>query len=572
MAYRTGASSVGQASGRPQFLQLREDGMPNFRLGRFLAVLLFMGAMATASAAESHGKVARPTRANALCLSCHRTATSYVVSEWERSKHREKGVGCFDCHSSDTSNPAAYEHHGEIISALVSPTQCARCHAEVVKEYAGSIHAKSGLIAQAGTALGGGSYWNIAASVLGWIPWDFSHGMLKKPGEVVTLGGQPLTYQGAPVPDKYWPDLKNNPALEWGTYPSGLDRPDKSVKDSIQVFADWGCLWCHGSTVKIKEKTKTSVTFYPETYPTNGAGRVNPDGSLGSCAACHTAHSTDLAVARSPHTCGRCHESEDHPNLEAYLRSLHGGIYFSTQQKANYAKSAAVPGKDYFGPTCATCHMGAVYDGGKMIYPPTHDPASISMWKFGSWRTTFIRKKGMLHPDVGEVWTKVDPNHGVSLVDKGTAGATEIQISYPSDGLENRKRAMAMCNQCHAKQWTGNFFAVADSSIYLLDHIRAMTFDVEKALQAAGVYTPEDTIIIRNIGAMGVRPTQIMMYHTAPGEVWWDGLMRVSQEFVEYIDTKVTPRLGAEKTKQWVSWIPEYEKRIRELGSAKKSD
>jgi hypothetical protein len=48
-------------------------------------------------------------------------------------------------------------------------------------------------------------------------------------------------------------------------------------------------------------------------------------------------------------------------------------------------------------------------------------------------------------------------------------------------------------------------------------------FDVERALQEARFYTPEDTIIIRNIGTMGVRPTQIMMNHTAPGEIWWDG-------------------------------------------------
>ena len=156
------------------------------------------------------------------------------------------------------------------------------------------------------------------------------------------------------------------------------------------------------------------------------------------------------------------------------------------------------------------------------------------------------------------------------MVDKGTEGATTIPISYPSDGLENRKRAMAVCNQCHSKQWTGNFFGVADSAIYMLDHIREMTFDIEKALMDAGVYSPEDTIIIRNLGAMGVRPTQIMMYHTAPGQIWWDGLMRVSQDFVEYVDTKVTPRLGAEKTQQWVSWLPEYEKRINDLRSGEK--
>ena len=42
--------------------------------------------------------------------------------------------------------------------------------------------------------------WNVAASMFGMIPWDFSHGMLKKPGEVVTLGDRPITYQGKPVP------------------------------------------------------------------------------------------------------------------------------------------------------------------------------------------------------------------------------------------------------------------------------------------------------------------------------------------------------------------------------------
>ena len=205
--------------------------MPNRRINCVAALtILLISMLAGAPIAQAQSEKAATNRqpnaeANAACLTCHRTVTSYVVSEWERSKHHDKNVGCFDCHSSDSSNPAAYEHQGKTISALVSPNQCSRCHAGVVKEYEGSIHSKSGLIAQAGTSLGGGSYWNVAASVLGWIPWDFSHGMLKKPGEVVTLGDRPLTYQGKPVLDKYWPDLKNNPALQWGSYPSGLDQP-----------------------------------------------------------------------------------------------------------------------------------------------------------------------------------------------------------------------------------------------------------------------------------------------------------------------------------------------------------
>ena len=511
------------------------------------------------------GVSAVTTNESAKCVACHKEKTQFVVREWMKSKHYQEGVGCYECHGTTKDNPAAYEHMGFTISTLVTPKQCARCHPGVVEQYQRSIHAKSGLIAQGASAIGGGSYWNIAASVLGWIPWDFHKGLVKKVGQVVTYGKRPIMFKGQEIVDKYWKDLKNDPAQRWGTWPVGCDKAKKSVQDVIQIFADWGCLWCHGSTVKIRKKTKTSVMFYAETYPTGGAGRVNPDGSFGNCAACHPAHSFDLAVARSPHTCGRCHESEDHPNLEAYLRSMHGAIYYSTLNKSNYSKADAKPGIDYFTPTCSICHMGAVYHGGKKIYPSSHDVASICQWKFGAWKTTFIRKKGMYHPAVKKVWIKIDPNYGVRFVKEGTKGAKEIDITYPSDGLQNRKRALAVCNQCHSKQWTGNFFLTADSVIYMLSHIRKMAFEIGDELKKAGVYTPIDHIKIRNIGAMGVRPTMIMMYHTAPGEIWWDGFMKVSQEFAEWVEDSVAPRLGEKKAEEYVSWVKKYEENLRKL-------
>ena len=505
------------------------------------------------------------TKESQKCVSCHKEQTSFVVVEWQKSKHFKNSVGCYECHAADKSNPAAYRHMGFTISTLVTPKQCARCHPGIVEEYQNSIHAKSGLIAQGASAIGGGSYWNIAASVLGWVPWNFHKGLVKEVGQVVTYGKKPIIFNGKVVVDKYWEDLKNDPAQAWGSWPVGCDRARKSIQDVIQIFADWGCLWCHGSTVKILKKTPTSVKFYAQTYPTGGAGRVNPDGSFGNCAACHPAHSFDLAVARSPSTCGRCHESEDHPNFEGYQKCMHGAIYYSTEYKANYEKAFAKPGKDYFAPTCANCHMGAVYKGNKMIYPPSHDVASICMWKFGAWKVTFIRKKGMFHPAVKKVWLKIDPNYGVRFVKKGTPGAKEIDITYPSNGVDNRKRAMAMCNQCHSKQWVGNFFLSADSVIYMLNHIRSMAFQIGDELKKAGVYTPLDHITIRNIGAMAVRPTMIMMYHTAPGYIWWEGIMRLSQEFAEWVESSVTPRLGAKKTSKYISWIEEYEKNLRRL-------
>ncbi len=505
------------------------------------------------------------TKESQKCVSCHKDKTQFVVNEWKKSKHYQNDVGCYECHGSDKSNPAAYNHMGYTISTLVSPKQCSRCHPGIVEEYQNSIHAKSGLIAQGASAIGGGSYWNIAASVLGWVPWDFKKGMVKQQGEVITYGKKPLMFEGKEISDKYWPDLSKNPALKWGSYPTGCDKAKKSVKDVIQIFADWGCLWCHGTTVRIIKKTPNKVVFDPTTYPTGGAGRVNPDGSFGNCAACHSAHSFDLAVARSPHTCGRCHESEDHPNFEGYQKCMHGAIYYSTQHKSNYEKADAKPGIDYNAPTCATCHMGAIYKGDKILYPSSHDVASISMWKFGAWKTTFIRKKGQYHPVLKKIYYIVNPEKGVEFVSSKTKGAKEVDIVYPSDGLKNRERAMAMCNQCHSKQWTANFFLSADSTIYLLDHIRKMAFEIGNELKAKGVYTPTDHIKIRNIGAMAVRPTTIMLYHTAPGYIWWEGLMRTSQEFAEWVESSVTPRLGAEKTEKYIKWIKTYEEKLKKL-------
>lgn len=64
-----------------------------------------------------------------------------------------------------------------------------------------------------------------------------------------------------------------------------------------------GCRQCHGSEVKYLGDGK----FDPATWPNSGIGRVNPDGSRGSCAACHGRHSFSSALARQPENCGKCH-------------------------------------------------------------------------------------------------------------------------------------------------------------------------------------------------------------------------------------------------------------------------
>src|SRR3974390_2893358 len=70
-----------------------------------------------------------------------------------------------------------------------------------------------------------------------------------------------------------------------------------------------GCFQCHGSTVKVLPGGE----FDPSTWPNTGIGRINPDGSGGSCSPCHTRHLFSKAQAREPAACGKCHLGPDHP-------------------------------------------------------------------------------------------------------------------------------------------------------------------------------------------------------------------------------------------------------------------
>ena len=98
----------------------------------------------------------------------------------------------------------------------------------------------------------------------------------------------------------------------------------------------------------------------PATYPNTGIGRINPDGSEGSCSACHSRHQFSTALAREPDNCGKCHLGPDHPQKEIYEESKHGIAYKAYKDELNLDSSKWVVGVDYTAaPTCATCHMGA---------------------------------------------------------------------------------------------------------------------------------------------------------------------------------------------------------------------
>ncbi len=141
-----------------------------------------------------------------------------------------------------------------------------------------------------------------------------------------------------------------------------------------QPIAIAGCESCHGGKVIIDPKSPNKLS--DKSWPNSGIGRLNPDGSKGSCNACHTRHSFSKEQARQPETCGKCHLGPDHPQKEIYEESKHGIAYYTHTDDMNLDAERWVVGQDYYeAPTCATCHMSAT-----MNQKLTHDVGERISW------------------------------------------------------------------------------------------------------------------------------------------------------------------------------------------------
>ncbi|MEZ4655204.1 MAG: multiheme c-type cytochrome [Candidatus Eisenbacteria bacterium] len=141
-----------------------------------------------------------------------------------------------------------------------------------------------------------------------------------------------------------------------------------------QPVAIAGCESCHGTKVQIDPASPNKLSS--KSWPNSGIGRLNPDGSKGSCSACHTRHSFSKAQARQPEACSKCHLGPDHPQKEVYEESKHGNAYYTNVPKMNLDDEEWIVGVDYFvAPTCATCHMSAT-----LHQERTHDVGARISW------------------------------------------------------------------------------------------------------------------------------------------------------------------------------------------------
>ncbi len=213
-----------------------------------------------------------------------------------------------------------------------------------------------------------------------------------------------------------------------------------------------GCRQCHGAVIEIDDEGKP----LPTTWPNTGIGRINPDGSAGSCTACHGRHRFSRAQARTPDTCGKCHVGPDHPQIEVYNESKHGIIYRAKVDEMNLESDKWVAGVDYSAaPTCATCHMSAGGKEGK-----THNVGDRISWTL---RPPISQKINLVRLQNGQ---EFDVKEGKDLPKVGdkAKGSTVVEVV---SWKERRKKMQEVCKACHSDSVINGHYNQFDNVVEL---------------------------------------------------------------------------------------------------------
>jgi hydroxylamine dehydrogenase len=463
----------------------------------FLASLVFVQRMEVARRQAEVGLIAHRIAVPAAsrdCAECHGKSNPGIVDHWKGSKHALTGVACVDCHQAEEGDADAFRHYGVIMATVVTPRDCGRCHAEVATEFSNSHHAAAG---------------NILASLDNFLA---------------------ETVEGAPVP--------------FDPHSQTPGRALAKVNGMASAFV--GCQQCHGSKVAMRSTDGGMITvddlkpdangkptdrdavdailrddegrplFHPGTWPNTGIGRLNLDGSRGSCSACHSRHDFSPRRARRPENCGKCHLGPDHPQKEIYEESKHGVAYRDLQDEMNLDADNWVLGVDYSqAPTCATCHMsGHMRNGGKI----THDPGRRISW------TNRPPVSLVMDTDKnGAIVKATDPDERRDLI---------------VDSAEDKRARMKdVCAHCHTKDYVNGFYQQYDDLVILYNEKFAKPGQmIIGALRSAGLITATEFdeeiewvwFYLWHHEGRRARHGAAMM---APDYTHWHGMFEVAERF-----------------------------------------
>jgi len=370
-----------------------------------------------------------------------------VAEDWKDSKHFDNNVTCLDCHEAQSTDADAVTHNGHTITMVVSPLDCANCHAQEVAENDRSLHAL------------GSKYYELL----------YNKGVL--PYLESQVDGEFITYDG-----EVWP----------------------------HAATTQGCQACHGTNM-----TSMDDPYDPQVWPNNGIGRINPDGSMGSCTTCHTRHTFSVAEARSPEVCGQCHLGPDHPQIEIYMESKHGNIYSAEGDEWNWTADDWEAGIDYRAPTCASCHMSSA---GSM--PATHDVGERLSWE--------------LEP-------------AMSKRTDNTANSLGTTIGNNLTWQEKQENMQTVCKQCHGSTWVEQFYTQADVTVELYNEqwtsANAVVTDLrDEGLIDSEPFNEEIEWVIYYFWHHEGRRARMGAFMAGPDYVQWHGFFELLEDRNE-IDT-----------------------------------
>ena len=288
-----------------------------------------------------------------------------------------------------------------------------------------------------------------------------------------------------------------------------------------------GCDQCHGSEVKVRG----DGTLDPATWPNSGIGRINPDGSKGSCSSCHGRHAFSKAQAREPDACVRCHSGPDSPDKEIFEASKHGMLYAAQREAMNLGADSWIAGQDYTAaPTCVTCHMGAA---GKV--PATHDVGLRNAW---SLNTPVSEQQYLVVLDDGSKLelpaSAKPPKRGTELTKADGSGAKVKAVVTP----ERRRLVMStVCLECHSKTMTQGFMTQFDNVVELYN----TKFGAPAAAIMAGLY--DQDLLTPLPFDEPLEFTYWELWHdegararhgasmASPNHAWWEGMYLVGRNF-----------------------------------------
>lgn len=355
---------------------------------------------------------------NKPCVDCHRKQSAALVKEWDSSRHAAEGVGCLDCHSAKEGTDGAWKHQGAVVSTLVTPQRCGECHNDEFKQFSRSHHAKAGEILA--------SLDNVLAEKVAGLPGN--------------------------------------------------------IADAVN-----GCWQCHGSIIKFSRGADGKIltvgpenkpVIDPTTWPNSGMGRLNPDGSRGSCNACHPRHAFDAKVARLPDNCGKCHMGPDHPQIEIYKESKHGIAFDANREKMALDKKGEwVLGRDYSAaPTCASCHLSSYMTANGPVAANTHDVGERISWTL---RPVVSSKLNLVtfadgykedYPDsrpVPKVGETVETVEKVAENEKLVSKKVSRKVASVTTWQDRRNRMKGACLNCHGDSFVNNFYSQFDDLVAL---------------------------------------------------------------------------------------------------------